>query len=342
MHWVRSIALVALGHTGCGLVSVQEVRADGATDTGTDASTRDVGVDTGGFDDGASSIDASNDAIDAATNDMRDVAMDPLAESAITDGASDGLDAPLDSATDASADAGLGPCPRVDPTTEHLYLMNDLSDAAGGMNAVLIENGQLRSGDTACGSGWFDTNVGPSALAVPSSERMTLDEGSVDFLMWMPAGAPANVGILSRDARDLRRPGHVSIFLSAEDRIIARAQRDTGDTHVCANAAMPRGAWVHIGFNWSEGGVELWIDGERQDGEGLFTFDEFGGNCGTDMDRAFSVAGNDNPVVIGASAHRSDEGGAEPIRSGGNNLRFDFLRYSSAPRDFALWSTFEE
>jgi len=298
------VGLLLLVSTGCGRVSFESTPVDATADVGPDASDAD-GTDTGAVVDSGPGTDTGSGTDSGGAMDSG-----PPTSSACTPASASDL---VHFAFDGDDGASM------------------LTDATGSANAI-VRGGtaSLVAGPTGCGQALsFATGV---EAVIPDSPRWDLDEGSIDLWVWRPTGRPAPwAGIISRDAGGSAFPGHFSIYVANDGRIVARLQNG-GDFTLCSVAPLPEESWHHIGVNFGPGGFELWLDGVQEEGTGVLPM--FPSDCSTGTSSITAgIAGNDNPWLIGANTATGGEGVAdssEPFTDGA----IDHLRISDSRRDF--------
>lgn len=144
-------------------------------------------------------------------------------------------------------------------------------------------------------------------------------------------------GVLSRDAQFSETAGHFTIWVTRDSCIVVRHEHDTLQRKVlCSSASLVHGQWVYVGINLGLGGIELWIDGVQQAGEGSVSLGPIVYECEADgREWTHGIEGNGNPWVIGASLVSASEGTAEPREHYARDLAIDELRMGRERRDFA-------
>ncbi len=166
---------------------------------------------------------------------------------------------------------------------------------------------------------------------VPHDAVFDLSEGSIDFWLRAPAD-PMPMGVISRDALDQVFDGHLTAWY-VEGRIVVRNQSTMLSQTICSDGALPAETWVHVGINFGPPGLELYIDGEAQDGVGEVFIGMSPTNCVDEDLVTVGIAGNTNPLIVGASLSMSMKGMIDevlPLEDGA----LDELRVSSVRRDF--------
>lgn len=168
---------------------------------------------------------------------------------------------------------------------------------------------------------------------------------SIDFWLLSP-NAPFNRGgVISRDASGEARPGHMTLARTRDEQLMLRVQvppieGDNDEKH-CSEPTVDLSQWVHVGINLGdpaepESSVELWVDGVRMDAPLVADLMTSAFGCDNGAGDPVGIAGNENPWVVGASSHPSDEGFAEPIEYPHPEGAIDELRFSRVRRDFRL------
>ena len=248
---------------------------------------------------------------------------------------------------EAVAVQGCGEPP--DEYTVALYSFEDLSDGAM-FDSTEAHSGRFVGGTPpsvpgppGCGNA-FEVSE-PKYGLVDDSPAFDLEEGSVE--VWLRAPSQfrrRRLGVVSRDAQDQDFPGHFSLYVAsvAEDEgddaefvqghVVVRLQTEDITIAHCSEEPLSPGGWAHIGVNFGPGGLELYVDGDRQRREGFVDLDVFDVPCGGRI--RTGIDGNDNPWVLGARSERSDEGQAEPVEHWLEGAAIDEFRISRARRDF--------
>jgi len=231
-------------------------------------------------------------------------------------------DAPLPDAMPPDLSAPDGPVPdagppcvaSADPDTLLLYTFSgtgtQVTDATGKHHGTLVGSAARGLGAPGCGTAAVFPNSASDYIEVPDSPDWDLPQGSVD--LWVRVDTPTPVavrGIVSRDADQIAKPGHFSIYQLPDGGIAVRLQRTTNLGAVRCSPPLTLGAWHHVGVNFGAGGLQLFVDGAP----GLRTDSVKAGlilQCGTSTEQG--IEGNDNPWVLGTSSHQSAEGSATP------------------------------
>jgi len=286
-------------------------------------------LDTGAVVDAGPDLDANPDApgdtaIADSAPDVRDTGT---------------VDAPP---TDASPDVSVPTaCPISDSDTLALYAFDamDGADSAGAHDATFVDGSPLfASGPTDCGrSLYFENSAIHALMQIPDSPDWDLAIGSLDFYLYLASPqADDRIGVLSRDASGTANPGHLSLYLNGEGRVLVRIQAVGADHFLCSESTIPVGVWTHIGLNLGPPEVTLHIDGRSEDHEGAVAAGVRIYDCTGTVD--WSIAGNDNPWIVGAHLSASSEGTADTIQNPLRDARIDNLRISSVRRDFSTFA----
>lgn len=236
-------------------------------------------------------------------------------------------------------DAGPPPgCSGPDPDTLFLYDFSGDLDLVSGYAGATRSGGALAPGDSPCDPQVLMT---PSPLAsrfvVPDQASFRVAEGSLDFWVRRPSSLTGSaVGVFSRDEIDIDTEGQLTLFLSLEERFVLRGQiNDSLSVRLCSTGPVPSEEWVRVGINWGADGLELYLNGVLQLGTGTVgIFSENDAGC-SESTIPFSIAGTQNPFVLGASIHRSAPGVDEPTAHPGPDWQYSHFRLSSVRRDYA-------
>jgi hypothetical protein len=239
---------------------------------------------------------------------------------------------------DAPVPDAAPPCvAKVDPATLLLYTFSgsgtQVTDATGKHHGALVGSGVARGlGAPGCGTAAVFPKSSSSYVVVPDATDWDLAQGSVDFSLRIDTPAvPYLRGIVSRDADNVDKPGHLSIYQLPDGGIAVRLQLTLNSGFVRCSPPVTFGAWHHVGVNWGPGGLELFVNGaaaQRTDSlkPGPITL-----QCGTSTEKG--IEGNDNPWVLGTSSHQSAEGAATPTSFPFDGA-IDSFRISKARRAF--------
>ncbi|MFK8003456.1 MAG: hypothetical protein AB8H86_28050 [Polyangiales bacterium] len=236
-------------------------------------------------------------------------------------------------------DAGPPPgCSGPDDDTLFLYDFSGEMDLVSGYAGSTRSGGALTPGDSPCDPQVLTT---PSPLAsrfvVPDQASFRVAEGSLDFWVRRPTTLTGSaVGVFSRDELDIETEGQLTLFFSLEERFVLRGQiNDSLSVRLCSQDPVPAEEWIRVGINWGPGGLELYLNGVLQMGAGavgIFTESDTG--C-SGSSIPFSIAGTQNPFVLGASIHRSAPGEDEPAAHPGPDWQYSHFRLSGVRRDYA-------
>ncbi len=193
-----------------------------------------------------------------------------------------------------------------------------------------VPEGRITTTEGPCGHKTAALFSDTGYFSVPHSSDWNLDSGSVDLWLRLPAGLGDRFsGVLTRDAKETRLPGHFSLILDGAKRFGMRIQAAGTVVMLCSHATLVENQWLHVAVNFGAPGAELYVNGQRQMGVG-----SFGGEaCGTNAPAG--IAGNANPWAIGANTWFSQEG-----QSGGVSEKFvggavDHIRITSQRHDWS-------
>ncbi|MBL6929790.1 MAG: hypothetical protein ISR44_11520, partial [Rhodospirillales bacterium] len=129
------------------------------------------------------------------------------------------------------------------------------------------------------------------AIAIPHTEDMELDSGTVTVWFQSP-NVDKKQGIMSKDSEH-KNDGDFTMRVD-DGKVEVRFESDDHSFKV-EGGDLSDNSWHQATFSWGEDGMKLYVDGELVD-----TNDYAGG-----------MADNLNPLVLGASAHKTDEGEAD-------------------------------
>ena len=145
----------------------------------------------------------------------------------------------------------------------------------------------------------------PNYAAVPHSDDLLLDNGSISFF-FRDTGSIRFAGLVSKDSSGFDTGGHLTIGTEQQTgggRIWTRLQ-STGNSWYVHSPLYQLDEWRHIVFTWGDEGMNLYFDGALADTE-----DYFGGLGSTS-----GGVGNFEPIVFGANSWGSGNLSATPVR----------------------------
>ena len=172
-----------------------------------------------------------------------------------------------------------------------------VSDGNGGTDAaqVSIVVDDLPTPILQQGSMSFNGNVA-SAVILPYDPSHALGQGTLTIAFNADA-LPARQGLLTKDASGYGTGGHVAVLLEGND-LVVRLQSATETFVVSAPDAIVAGEDYHMALSFGPGGMALYLNGELVD-----TDAHTGG-----------IAGNEEPIVIGANDWASTANSADKLQ----------------------------
>lgn len=171
--------------------------------------------------------------------------------------------------------------------------------------------------------------------------------GSVDLWLLVPE-ITGTVPLLSRDALG-KASEHMTFFLSSVSdadtvtstrHLVIRHQRMGAGAAVCSEDPLPAGAWVHLAYSFGPPGMELYIDGVRQDSTDAHRTPRWDPCMRREKQRrwAGAVRGGletEMPWFIAATAQGEPEGPSQTPSAFMDGEALDEIRISAVRRDFA-------
>lgn len=133
---------------------------------------------------------------------------------------------------------------------------------------------------------------GSSYAVVDDAPALQLSSGTIS--LHVRPSSTDDQGFVSKDATGRDEPGHLTMGVRGGD-LWTRLQ-STGDNYVLRGPAPATGEWHHVVLTFGDGAT-LYLDGDEVD------------SLGTDQ----GLEGNSNPLVVGASAWGSSNGGAADL-----------------------------
>ncbi len=210
-------------------------------------------------------------------------------------------------------------------------------DVVGGIESTFTVAPEEVNGVDGCGAAL--SGDATSYAELPGESALTLTEGAIDLFVWFPPDPPLGhaVGILHRTVEPRGVLSPFGLLWLGTGRVVLRTERRIDGipkVGICSDGPMPTERWIHIGINVGPPGVELYVDGVLQAGEGRFD-DSPGSQPG-----ACALTGPPDPLppgadpwVLMARAHDHDGEPAHDVFYG----RIDQLRFSERRRDFTTF-----
>jgi hypothetical protein len=242
-----------------------------------------------------------------------------------------GLDATVD-APEVPPDAPVDGCASCPVAVARYAFDGDLTDGAGDHPGAAVGSG-LTFVPGAVGQAVRIPATGTTYVRVEDSPLFDLSAGAIELGFRFVAGAPArDLGLLARDANGSATDGHFNLRLGHDRRVVARIQRMSDPTlqaHRCTAEPVAVGAWHRVEVSFGPAGLAMTVDGVLANGatwtgEGGTVYD-----CTAPWDRG--LAGNDNPLILGASTTTSVEGTGMPVSDVANSVELDEIVLWAAP-----------
>lgn len=260
---------------------------------------------------------APDAAIDAAT-------VDGTVGDAVTDGA------PADGAFDLQPIADAAVCGATSPSpapggTIYYYSFDQTPSAGsypevlqGGPAAEIVreQDGIASvSAPSGCGRAVAFAHDGawqPGHLRIPG-DLFLFPQGSISVRakfhrdLSAPNTWGLGEGILCRSADyNIRQPGHICLYRATDGRLVVIVEDTTYLVSTrCSEASIAVDRWVNIGINFGTGGLELFVDGLKQEGTGTVSIDDDGYgklDCSARQIEDLGIEGNSFFWVIGGTA----------------------------------------
>lgn len=208
------------------------------------------------------------------------------------------------------------------------------ADETGAHPAQVTGNVARVEGPEGCGQAVVFPQGDPRGyLVVAPSSAFALPSGSLSFWVWLPPppGPVFRVGILSRDATLETTKGHFTVYWTGPGYLSVRLQGANAGGSRCTARVMPTETWTHVGINFGDGPLELYINGieENSRNEAIFVPTA---PCGSET--SDGLGGNANPWVFGANNDGSMDGLADAPSDFAASVRLDEILLSSQRRAF--------
>ncbi|MGH6662113.1 MAG: LamG-like jellyroll fold domain-containing protein, partial [Rhodospirillales bacterium] len=181
------------------------------------------------------------------------------------------------------------------------WRMNELDDgtmvdSAGNHNGTYKSGAESDDGKHGIGAGVGDFDGHNDYIKVPHSPDFALNSGSVT--MWINSDdVDDRQGLFSKDSTGYDNGGHLTGYI--DDGEVKVRLQSGGQSFWVDGGHLKDNTWHQITFNWGEGGMKLYVDGQLVD-----TNSYTGG-----------IANNTEPLVIGANAWDSDDGQANHLEN---------------------------
>lgn len=207
-----------------------------------------------------------------------------------------------------------------------------VTDATGKHPGTIVETGPARvSGKSGCGKAMSFSDTTPiSYVETKDSPDWDLAHGSVDFWVRFDTSG-TNEGVFSRDASGTTNPGHISVLRLCTGALYLRLQRSATEEYTRCTSPLAKETWYAVGVNFGQGGLELWVNGNKATSTTTITCGTDTYPCGGATDAG--IDGNDNPWILGTLAWTSEEGKATPVKNPLSG-RIDSFRVSKTRRSY--------
>lgn len=236
------------------------------------------------------------------------------------------IDSPINVPIDAPVDAA-GP-----QLIAHYRLDGTLDDVTGMHPATMVGS-----------SATYVTGFTNQALQLPAaanshmrvadSPAFDLPSGRIELRFRYDEGAPAGeLGLFSRDANGSTLDGHIGIRLTVDRRVVLRIQRQSSPTveaYRCTAAPLSAGTWHHVDVTFGPSGLVLRTDGGTASGTSWTNTSNATYSCTTAW--TAGMAGNDNPIIIGALTLFSSEGTGLPVSFVAGDVELDDIKIWALP-----------
>jgi len=149
--------------------------------------------------------------------------------------------------------------------------------------------GALSTADAAAG-------FAGGCVQIPHDDRFRCDSGTLTF--WCrAAGGATNGGLVSKDAAGFGAGGHLTLRNNENGYLYVHLQSAEAEYLVTAPHPIAADRWYYIAFTFGAGGMTLHVDGD------LIDSNPYTGG----------LAGNREPLVLGANTWASAPGGTAPL-----------------------------
>jgi hypothetical protein len=238
----------------------------------------------------------------------------------------------FDAGTGAKDDARMSPDAQPPPDSctncpapVARYTFDDtLADATGQHPGTAVGSG-LTYVPGALGQAVRIPDDGGAHVLVADSPAFDLTTGRIELRFRFGAGAPAvDLGLVSRDAVNSVTDGHFSVRLGHDRRVFVRIQRMSDPTvqaYRCTAQPVAQNTWHLVEVSFGPAGLRLTVDGANGGGTSWTDINGTAFDCTAAWDRG--IAGNDNPLIIGALSAGSAEGTGAPVSAVASTVELD-------------------
>ncbi|NQU59288.1 MAG: hypothetical protein HQ513_18820, partial [Rhodospirillales bacterium] len=168
-------------------------------------------------------------------------------------------------------------------------------DATGNNNGEYHRGAESKDDKEGIGAGAGDFDGRNDHIEVPHSSDMELSSGSIT--VWFNSDdVDEKQGLFSKDSSGYDDGGHLTAFV--DDGTVKIRLQSSEDSYWVDGGNLSDNDWSSVTFNWGEGGMELYVDGQLVD-----TNSYTGG-----------IENNSEPLVIGANSWSSDDGEADHLK----------------------------
>ncbi len=172
---------------------------------------------------------------------------------------------------------------------------DEMVDSVGSLDGEYHKGAESKTIQGGIGEGTGDFDGRNDHITVDHGESLELSSGSIT--LWFNSDdVDDKQGLFSKDSSGYDDGGHLTAFVDDGE---VRVRLQSGEDSFWVDGGnLSDNTWHQVTFNWGEGGMELYVDGELVD-----TNDYTGG-----------IKNNTEPLVIGANSWASDDGEADHLR----------------------------
>ena len=172
---------------------------------------------------------------------------------------------------------------------------DEMVDSVGSLDGEYHKGAESKTIQGGIGEGTGDFDGRNDHITVDHGESLELSSGSIT--LWFNSDdVDDKQGLFSKDSSGYDDGGHLTAFVDDGE---VRVRLQSGEDSFWVDGGnLSDNTWHQVTFNWGEGGMELYVDGELVD-----TNDYTGG-----------IENNTEPLVIGANSWASDDGEADHLR----------------------------
>lgn len=238
-------------------------------------------------------------------------------------------DAAVEPDSNLTGDAPIDACLDCSTLVARYHFDGDLADDLGTHGGMAVGDGlTFVPGDV--GQALRIPIASDSYVHVADSPAFDIANGEIQLRFRFGETADGDLGLLSRDANGTATDGHFNLRIGHDRRVVLRIQRQSDPTEAayrCTAAPVAAGVWHVISARFGPAGLVMTVDGVPSDGTSWTDASGVTVDCTLAWDRG--IAGNNNPLVLGALSVQSIEPSGVPVDNVAGGVELDEISISS-------------